>query len=185
MISQWSYRIREVTDAADMEPLFDCPFLEHLTLWFNGGLDLDDQGIRRMGCAWTRLETVVLQADGFKTPPISCLVAFAESFPVLQRLESPFDRSGGLPPMNEITARFRCLRRLVIIGGWMYVDEMPSVAEFLARICGPDVRVYISDGTPPEREKIRNKGEDNEQTEAMRAWMHVFHRAQEHPGGSE
>lgn len=102
-ISQSRYRIEEVMDGTDLAPLFDCPLLEHINLWFDGRLELDDQGIRQMGGAWTRLETLILHAEYNNTTPISCLVALAESFPVLQRLESRFDRSRDLPPMNEVT----------------------------------------------------------------------------------
>ncbi|KAG8910396.1 hypothetical protein FRC00_008279, partial [Tulasnella sp. 408] len=128
-IGRWSRSI-EVTDATDLAPLFDCSFLEDIILWFNGRLELDDQGIRRMGCAWNRLETLILHAGASNTTPISCLVAFAESFPVLKYLESGFDRSEGLPPINEVTAGFWSLRELVITGEWIYMDE---IAQFLAR----------------------------------------------------
>ncbi|KAG9050179.1 hypothetical protein FS837_007077 [Tulasnella sp. UAMH 9824] len=191
MLNRWCNRLDEVVDAADLAPLFDCPFLEHITLWFNAGLELDDQGIRRMGCAWINLETLILQTEGFKTTPMSCLVAFAESFPVLQRLESPFDRSDGLPSMNEVTVRFRSLRKLVLIGDWIQVDEMPSVAEFLARVCSPEVRVNISllcipyYDTSLEEEMVLNKGGSDDQTRAIRHWMSIFHRAQEGLGQSE
>lgn len=136
--------IEDVTDATDLAPLFDCSVLEDITLWFNWRLELDDQGIRRMGRAWNRLETLILYAEGSNTTPISCLVAFAESFPVLKHLESGFDRSGGLPPINEVTARFWSLRRLVIMGEWRYGDE---IAEFLERVCSLEVRVFVFDGT--------------------------------------
>ncbi|KAG8897019.1 hypothetical protein FRC00_004922 [Tulasnella sp. 408] len=189
MLNRWCDRLDEVVDAADLAPLFDCPFLEHITLWFNAGLELDDQGIRSMGCVWTSLETLVLQTEGFKITPMSCLVAFAESFPALRRLECPFDRSGGLPSTNEVTARFRSLRQLVLIGDWIQVDEMPSVAEFLARVCSPEVQVNISlicipyYNTSPEEEMVL-EGSDH-QTRAIRHWMGIFHRAQEGLGRSE
>ncbi|KAG8897562.1 hypothetical protein FRC01_011288 [Tulasnella sp. 417] len=182
----------EVMDSADLAPLLDCSLLEQLTLWFNAELGLDDQGIRRMGGAWTRLETLVLQAgEGINSIQMSCLVALAEVFPVLRHLEVPLDRSGGLPPANEVTARFKSLRNLVIVGGWIQVDEMPSVGEFLARVCGPEVKVNLSPSSLPyyntslEEETVQNNGEDNEQTKVMKSWMDIFHRAQEDPRRSE
>lgn len=114
LLSRWgqddSLRV-EVMHFQDIAPLLQCPFLEELRLWFCPGLDLDVQAIRQMGSAWTRLDALIIHAEGQTVTPLSYPVAFAESFPSLQRLASPFDDTKDPPPAHSVTARFKSLRR--------------------------------------------------------------------------
>lgn len=93
----------------DIAPLLHPPFLEEFRLWFLPGLELDVRAVRQMASAWTRLDTLILRVEGQTVTPLSHLVAFAESFPSLQRLASPFDSTIVLPPAHSVTARFRSL----------------------------------------------------------------------------
>lgn len=133
----------ETIRLADIEPILQLSAVEDIRLWLECNLELDVRDIQQMGQAWRGLKSLFLHPNEGRGIPLPRLVEFAQSFPALQRFAALFDCSEYIPTAYEVPSRFKSLRRLILLGVWIADDAIPGVAEFLAMVCGPFVKVEI------------------------------------------
>ncbi|KAG8897020.1 hypothetical protein FRC00_004923 [Tulasnella sp. 408] len=174
----------ETIRLADIEPILQLSAVEDIRLWLECNLELDVRDIQQMGQAWKGLRSLFLHPSEGWGIPLPRLVAFAQWFPVLQRLAAPFDCYEYIPTANEVSSRFQSLRRLVLLGVSIADDAMPRIAEFLAMVCGPSVNVQIGLYSLESFEIFDEEwdwaiGDFAHEEGGIRDRMHAFYRAQE------
>ncbi|KAG8946242.1 hypothetical protein FRC04_011988 [Tulasnella sp. 424] len=176
---------QETMGLADIEPLLQLSALEDVGLWLESKLHLDTQDIQRMGQAWRRVASLILYSDqGSQFDPCH-LLTFAESFPALENLAAPFDCVGDIPNTNAVPSRFKSLRRLTLLDAHAPDGIIQPLAEFLARICGPEVTVVLSNYGPDSCQALEcefdwnRTWDQNWMTDAVRDWMARLYQAQE------
>ncbi|KAG8923294.1 hypothetical protein FRC01_012925 [Tulasnella sp. 417] len=127
----------------DIEPMLQLTLIEDARLWLEGRLKLTAPDIRQMGQAWQGLTSLILYPDEGPGVPLPDLATFAQWFPALQRFAAPFDCAGYIPSADEVSSRFKNLRRLTWLRGQIGDTQRLRVAEFLAVVLGPTAELRI------------------------------------------
>lgn len=126
----------------DIEPMLQLSVAKDIRLWLKCRLELKSTDIQQMGQAWKGLTSLALHS-GEPGIPLPHLVTFAQWFPALEQLAARFNCSEYIPSADEVPSRFKSLRVLTFLGVWITDDQKSRLAEFLAILCGPRVRVGI------------------------------------------
>ncbi|KAG8923296.1 hypothetical protein FRC01_012927, partial [Tulasnella sp. 417] len=171
---------RESISLDDIEPLLQLSIIEDIRLWLRCRLELKGTHIQQMGQAWQGLTSLILRSSE-PGIPLAHLIAFAQWFPALQKFAARLDCSGYIPSADEVPSRFKSLCTLTFLDVWITEDRMLRMAEFLAMVCGPRVRVrahtygldsggFLHDVFP---------WETGHEDAKLREWLDAFYRVQE------
>ncbi|KAG8981387.1 hypothetical protein FRB90_007290 [Tulasnella sp. 427] len=176
----------ETMEPGDIAALARLPGVEDARFWFDCHFKLDINDIRHMGEAWSRLKSLVLSAWQ-PNPPLSHLIPFANSFPVIEQLIAPFDCNSPLPLAIDVSARFSTLKTLWILDAVIEANTDGSlIAEFLSMVCGPNVKIQMTEDVmdlpqmfEERRDWVDDSFENREKLDDILRRIEAFHRVQE------
>ncbi|KAG8897074.1 hypothetical protein FRC00_004850 [Tulasnella sp. 408] len=173
----------ETLRLVDFTPLLQLSEVDDIKLCGEFQLHLEPQEIQKMGQAWTGLASLVLDSGAGPGIPLSRLVTFAESFPVLEQFAATLDMSGEIPLATDIQSRFKSLQRLLFLEAEIPADRTSRIAEFLAMVCGPGIKVGMS-FSPLVWEEVLSGHWSWEvgagtKIREVQGWMDAFYRVQE------
>lgn len=167
-------------ELTDIEPLLQLSVVERIYLWLDADVRFEVRDIQLMGQTWRRLKALLLYG-GPPIGPLSRLVTFAESFPVLEHLVGDFDYTGQIPRANDVMVRFKSLHKLTLADVTLDHLELTPIAGFLSIVCGPRVDVGLIGQLDPEfaDDAKLSWSDDSGVAGALRTLMGTLYRVQE------
>ncbi|KAG9050186.1 hypothetical protein FS837_007084 [Tulasnella sp. UAMH 9824] len=174
----------ETLTFGEVEPLLRCRRLEDVRIWGDTLESFQEDDIRRIGDAWPRLTTLIIGSRAEPSQdagaPLLRLMDYAYHLPTLRRFACRFDCLGQIPSADEVTARFKRLRILGLEESIIPSGRLTSVAEFLAMVCGPEVKFTSSVNSWFSERAFEDEDgwAEPDEWDQVEAMIRAIHRAQ-------